>query len=148
MLELTAEHIEVIRNPTKDNYLRQETKGYLTERAAAFAQAYKDEKYRVAAYIKDQADAVYLFARRAGILTESDEAWYYGNDPLFHPGYEAKCRKMCDYDQVQEEVMRRFNNLMRYTKQEMRLRLGDRTASDAIEILDNTAEKIRKAAAV
>lgn len=140
--------IEVIRNPTKDNYLRKETKGYLTEMAAAFAQSYKDEKYRVAVYIKDKADAVYHFARRAGILTESDEAWYYGDDPLFHPGYEAKCRKMCDYDQVQEEVMRRFNNLMRYTKQEMRLRLGDKMASDAIEIIDNTAEKIRKAAAV
>lgn len=140
--------IEVVRNPTKDNYLRQETKGYLTERAAAFKQAYQEGKYRVAAYIKDQADAVYLFARREGILPEADEAWYYGNNPLFHPGYEARCRKMCDYDQVQEEVMRRFNNLMRYLKQEMRLRMGDLTASEAIEILDNTAEKIRKAAAV
>lgn len=140
--------IEVVRNPTKDNYLRQETKGYLTERAAAFIQAYKDEKYRAAAYIKDQADAIYLFSRRAGILTEADEAWYYGNDPLFHPGYEAKCRKMCDYDQVQEEVMRRYSNLLRYTKQEMRNRLGAKIATDAIDVLDKTEEKIRRAASV
>ncbi len=138
-----------VRSPTKDNYLRQETKGYLTEKAAAFLEAYKAGHYQAAAYIKDCADAIYVYARQVGILTEADENWYFGKegaDPLFHPGQESRCREKADGELVENEVMRRFNNLVTYLKNEFNRSMPQNENVHANAVLNITAEKMRKAA--
>ena len=138
-----------VRSPTKDNYLRQETKRYLTEKAAAFMEAYKAGHYQAAAYIKDCADSIYVFARKMDILTETDERWYFGKEggePLFHPGHESRCREKVDGELVENEVMRRFNNLVNYLKNEFNRSMPQGENTRANEVLGITAEKMRKAA--
>lgn len=140
-----------VRSPTKDNYLRQETKGYLTEKAAAFLEAYKAGHYQAAAYIKDCADSIYAFARKIGILTEIDEHWYFGgegSDPLFHPGHESRCREKADGECIQEEVMRRYDNLVQYMRTEFMRGLPMEESARANTILTATAEKARRASRV
>lgn len=140
--------IEVVRNPTKDNYLRQETKGYLTEKAAAFMDAYKAGRYQAAVYIKEQADAVFIYARKVGILTDADGQWYTGQEgrePLFHQGFEAKCRQKVDFELRQSEVLRRFKNLVRYTRNAVSTAFDVNTAVRVNAVLSETLGKIEKA---
>ena len=142
------EDMEMVRNPTDIERLRKKTIGYLTDKAAAYMEAYKAERYQAAVYIKEQADSVFIFASRTGVLTEEDAKWYTGQggaDPLFHPGYEARARQKVDYDLRQEEVMRRYRNLVRYLRNAFSMQLDVKTAEKVNGILSSTLNKAEKA---
>lgn len=137
-----------IRSPTERNRLRVITKGYLTDKAAEFAQRFKEGKYRAAAFLKDTADAVYIYARYAQILDPRDEEWYHGTeetDGIFPRAQEAVCRARVDGEEVQDEVMERFENLCSLMRSSLRYRLPTETGKAAILIMDEQLEKAREA---
>ena len=138
-----------VRSPTRENYLRVQTKGYLTDKAAAFEAAYKEGKYQAAVYIKDSADSVYVFACDAGILTEEDIHWYSGTEetePLFRAAIECKCRDKVDGELREKEVIRRFDNLVAILQKAFNRSLTPAAAERALQVLSETAAKVRKAA--
>lgn len=140
---------DAIRSPTMINNLRVLTKGYLTDRAAEFEKRFIEGKYQAAAYIKDTCDAIFNFAREVGILTEMDAAWYFGNEGkggIFSTEQEAVARARVDGELIQDEVMRRFENLISNMRHSFHYRLSDETQKTAILVLDEHAGRIRKAA--
>ena len=73
--------------------------------------------------IKDQADALFEWGIRRGLLGEEDRIHFYGDRHLkggkeeYTPGIfpeeiEAKCRKIIDYDDIEAEVIRRTGNIL------------------------------------
>ena len=104
-----------IRSPTEKRALQVATKGYLTEKAAEFQERFKEGKYRAAAYIKDSCDAIYVFANAIGLLDQRDTAWYYGEEGrggLFDADQEAVCKARVEGQDIQDEVMRRYESLV------------------------------------
>lgn len=139
---------DAIRSPTMINNLRVLTKGYLTDRAAEFEKRFIEDKYQAAAYIKDTCDAIFNFARKVGILTEMDAAWYFGNEGqggIFSSEQEAVTRARVDGELIQDEVMRRFENLVSNIGHSFRYRMSGEMQEVALLILKEHTDKVRKA---
>ena len=139
--------MEGARNPTEAARLQKEIEGYLTGKAEAFEMAYKQGKYQAAAFIKDQADAIYLFCRELNLLDEDGLRWYHGHDgmlPIFDPMKEANCRKKVDGELIQAEVENRFENLVNRMKHKLTVSLPTEPASAAKRILDDQLEEIKR----
>ena len=140
-----------IRSPTIMNNLRVLTKGYLTDKAAEFTERFEEGKYQAAAYIKDTSDAIFNYALHIGILTERDTVWYFGdeeNEGIVSRAAEAVTRARVDGEIVQDEVMRRFENLVSNMLHSFHYRLQNGEAQDmAVLVLNEYAERVRKAVA-
>ena len=139
---------DAIRSPTMINNLRVLAKGYLTDKAAEFEKRFKEGKYQAAAYIKDTSDAVFNFAREIGILTEMDAEWYFGNEEkegIFSRAQEAVTRARVDGELVQDEVMRRFENLVSNLNHSFHYRMSGEMQEVALLILKEHADTVRKA---
>ncbi len=140
---------DAIRSPTMINNLRVLAKGYLTDKAAEFEKRFKEGKYQAAAYIKDTSDAVFNFAREIGILTEMDAEWYFGNEEkegIFSRAQEAVTRARVDGELIQDEVMRRFENLVSNIGHSFRYRMSGEMQEVALLALKEHADAVRKAA--
>jgi len=140
--------IEVVRSPTQLNNLRVLTKGYLTDKAAEFRDRFSKGQYQAAAYIKDTSDAIFTFAKNIGILTERDALWYFGdeeNEGIIPRAAEAVVRGKVDGELVQDEVMRRFENLVSNMRSSFRYRMNGEAQDIAVLVLDEHAERVRKA---
>ena len=139
-----------IRSPTIMNNLRVLTKGYLTDKAAEFKERFEEGKYQAAAYIKDTSDAVFNFAQHIGILTGRDALWYSGdeeNEGIFPRAAEAVTRARVDGELVQDEVMRRIENLVSNMLHSFHYRLNGEAQEMAVLVLNEYAERVRKATA-
>ncbi len=82
-----------------------------------------NKRYRPAVLCKDQADTLFQWGIRRGLLDEEDRIHFYGDRHLkggkedYTPGIfpeeiEAKCRKIIDFDDIEAEVIRRNGNLL------------------------------------
>lgn len=109
---------ENARNPTREMLL-EDIHGKLTSAAELGRQG----KARRALLQKDAADTLWLFGARHGFLTEEDRVRFYGDRHLiggkdihvpgiFPEELEAKCRKVVDFEEVGQEVVRRVSNIL------------------------------------
>ncbi len=144
---------EKTRNPTEFNtdLLRAWMKDYFTEQAAAFEERFREGKYQAAAYIKDCADAVYNFGAANDIFTREDLEWLFGNmekgmEPKFPREKEAVCRARVDSELIQDEVSRRYENLISRVRNTVRLRLPYEVSQDVILIMDEIMRDYQRAA--
>ena len=143
---------EKTRNPTEFNtdLLRAWMKDYFTDKAADFERAFKDGKYQAAAYIKDCADAVYNFGAANDIFTREDLDWLFGNadrgfPAMFPREKEAVCRARVDGELIQDEVSRRYENLITRLRSAVRLRLKPEVSQDVILMMDEILREYMKA---
>ena len=111
------------RNPTQRLTVREALKRDITELLEKATKNATDKKYRPAILFKDQADTLFTWGIRRGLLNEDDCIVIYGDRHLkggkeeYTPGIfpedlEAKCRKIIDYDDVEVEVIRRSGNIL------------------------------------
>ena len=111
------------RNPTQRLTVREALKQDITDLMQKALDNATNKKYRPAVLCKDQADALFEWGIRRGLLDEEDRIIFYGNRHLkggkeeYTPGIfpedlEAKCRKIIDYDDVETEVIRRTGNIL------------------------------------
>lgn len=109
---------ENARNPTRE-LLLEDIHGKLTS-AEEYA---RKGKPRQALLQKDAADVLWLFGVGHGFLEEEDRVRFYGDRHLrggkethipgiFPDEMEAKCRKIVDFDDVGQEVVRRVSNIL------------------------------------
>ena len=109
---------ENARNPTRE-LLLEDIHGKLTS-AEEYA---RKGKPRQALLQKDAADVLWLFGVGHGFLEEEDRVRFYGDRHLrggkethtpgiFPEEMEAKCRKIVDFDDVGQEVVRRVSNIL------------------------------------
>lgn len=111
------------RNPTQRLTVREALKQDITDLMQKALDNATNKKYRPAVLCKDQADALFEWGIRRGLLDEEDRIIFYGDRHLkggkeeYTPGIfpedlEAKCRKIIDYDDVETEVIRRTGNIL------------------------------------
>ena len=111
------------RNPTQRLTVREALKQDITDLMQKALNNATKKKYRPAVLCKDQADALFEWGIRRGLLDEEDRILFYGDRHLkggkeeYTPGIfpeelEAKCRKIIDYDDVETEVIRRTGNIL------------------------------------
>ena len=111
------------RNPTQRLTVREALKQDITDLMQKALNNATNKKYRPAVLCKDQADALFEWGIRRGLLDEEDRILFYGDRHLkggkeeYTPGIfpeelEAKCRKIIDYDDVETEVIRRTGNIL------------------------------------
>lgn len=111
------------RNPTQRLTVREALKQDITDLMQKALNNATNKKYRPAVLCKDQADALFEWGIRRGLLDEEDRILFYGDRHLkggkeeYTPGIfpedlEAKCRKIIDYDDVEAEVIRRTGNIL------------------------------------
>lgn len=111
------------RNPPPRLTVREALKQDITDLMQKALNNATNKKYRPAVLCKDQADALFEWGIRRGLLDEEDRILFYGNRHLkggkeeYTPGIfpediEAKCRKIIDYDDVEAEVIRRTGNIL------------------------------------
>ena len=111
------------RNPPQRMTVREALKQDITDLMQKALNHATNKRYRPAVLCKDQADALFEWGIRRGILDEKDRILFYGDRHLkggkeeFTPGIfpeelEAKCRKIIDYDDVEVEVIRRTDNIL------------------------------------
>lgn len=111
------------RNPPQRLTVREALKQDITDLMQKALNNATDKKYRPAVLCKDQADALFEWGIRRGLLDEEDRILFYGDRHLkggkeeYTPGIfpeelEAKCRKIIDYDDVEAEVIRRTGNIL------------------------------------
>lgn len=111
------------RNPTQRLTVREALKQDITDLMQKALDNATNKKYRPAVLCKDQADALFEWGIRRGLLDEEDRILFYGDRHLkggkeeYTPGIfpedlEAKCRKIIDYDDVETEVIRRTGNIL------------------------------------
>lgn len=127
------------RNPPQRLTVREALKQDITDLMQKALNNAKNKRYRPAVLCKDQADTLFQWGIRRGLLDEEDRIHFYGDRHLkggkeeFTPGIfpediEAKCRKIIDYDDIEAEVIRRMGNildraLMVIESREMRARI-------------------------
>lgn len=111
------------RNPPQRLTVREALKQDITDLMQKALNNATNKRYRLAVLCKDQADALFEWGIRRGLLDEEDRIHFYGDRHLkggkeeFTPGIfpedlEAKCRKIIDYDDVEAEVIRRTGNIL------------------------------------
>jgi len=111
------------RNPPQRLTVREALKQDITDLMQKALNNATNKRYRPAVLCKDQADALFEWGIRRGLLDEEDRILFYGDRHLkggkeeYTPGIfpeelEAKCRKIIDYDDVEEEVIRRTGNIL------------------------------------
>ena len=111
------------RNPPQRLTVREALKQDITDLMQKALNNATNKKYRPAVLCKDQADALFEWGIRRGLLDEEDRIHFYGDRHLkggkedYTPGIfpeeiEAKCRKIIDYDDIEAEVIRRTGNLL------------------------------------
>ena len=111
------------RNPTQRLTVREALKQDITDHLQKALKNASKKNYRAAILDKDQADTLFVWGIRRGILEESDRITFYGDRHLkggkdeYVPGIfpeeiEAKCRKAVDYDDVETEVIKRVSNIL------------------------------------
>ena len=111
------------RNPTQRLTVREALKQDITDLMQKALDNATNKKYRPAVLCKDQADALFEWGIRRGLLDEEDRILFYGDRHMkggkeeYTPGIfpedlEAKCRKIIDYDDVETEVIRRTGNIL------------------------------------
>lgn len=111
------------RNPPQRMTVREALKQDITDLMQKALNHATNKRYRPAVLCKDQADALFEWGIRRGILDEEDRILFYGDRHLkggkeeYTPGIfpeelEAKCRKIIDYDDVEAEVIRRTGNIL------------------------------------
>lgn len=114
---------QTARNPTQRLTVREALKRDITELLEKATKNATDKKYRPAILFKDQADTLFTWGIRRGLLDEGDRITFYGDrhlkggkeeytDGIFPADMEAKCRKIVDYDDVEQEVIRRVSNIL------------------------------------
>ena len=139
---------DAIRSPTMINNLRVLAKGYLTDKAAEFEKRFKEGKYQAAAYIKDSCDAIYVFANAIGLLDQRDTAWYYGEEGrggLFDADQEAVCKARVEGQDIQDEVMRRYENLVSRLQHAFHYRANEEVGTMGVLLLKEQLESVRQA---
>lgn len=111
------------RNPPQRLTVREALKQDITDLMQKALNNATNKRYRPAVLCKDQADALFEWGIRRGLLDEEDRIHVYGDRHLkggkeeYTPGIfpeelEAKCRKIIDYDDVEAEVIRRTGNIL------------------------------------
>ena len=111
------------RNPPQRLTVREALKQDITDLMQKALNNATNKEYRPAVLCKDQADALFEWGIRRGLLDEEDRILFYGDRHLkggkeeYTPGIfpeelEAKCRKIIDYDDVEAEVIRRTGNIL------------------------------------
>lgn len=111
------------RNPPQSLTVREALKQDITDHLQKALEDASNKKYRPAILRKDQADILFNWGIRRGLLDEDDRIVFYGDRHLkggkeeYTPGIfpeelEAKCRKIIDYDDVEAEVARRAGNIL------------------------------------
>lgn len=111
------------RNPPQHLTVREALKKDITDHLQKALLNASDKKYRPAILQKEQADTLFLWGLRRGLLDEDDRIAFYGDRHLkggkeeYTPGIfpeemEAKCRKVLDFDDVEQEVIRRVANIL------------------------------------
>lgn len=111
------------RNPPPRLTVREALKQDITDLMQKALTNATNKKYRQAVLCKDQADALFEWGIRRGLLDEEDRIHFYGDRHLkggkeeYTPGIfpeeiEAKCRKIIDYDDIEAEVIRRTGNIL------------------------------------
>lgn len=111
------------RNPPQRLTVREALKQDITDLMQKALNNASNKRYRPAVLCKDQADALFEWGIRRGLLDEEDRIHFYGDRHLkggkeeYTPGIfpeelEAKCRKIIDYDDVEAEVIRRTGNIL------------------------------------
>lgn len=114
---------QTARNPTQRLTVREALKQDITDLMQKALNNATNKKYRPAVLCKDQADALFEWGIRRGLLDEEDRIVFYGDRHLkggkeeYTPGIfpeeiEAKCRKIIDYDDIEAEVVRRTGNIL------------------------------------
>lgn len=114
---------QTARNPTQRLTVREALKQDITDHMQKALKNATNKKYRPAILEKDQADYLFVWGIRRGLLNESDRITFYGDRHLkggkeeYTPGIfpeemEAKCRKIVEYDDVEAEVIRRVGNIL------------------------------------
>lgn len=134
---------EEIRSPTQLNNLRVLTKGYFTDKAAAFNKAYAEGKYQAAVYIKDCADAVNVYALQIGIFKAEDQEWIRS---LFQEERERTARDITDSEVIQNQVLERLENLTARLKSQLSRELGITESSKANEAINSFMKEIKEKA--
>ena len=111
------------RNPPPRLTVREALKQDITDLMQKALNNATNKKYRPAVLCKDQADALFEWGIRRGLLDEEDRIHFYGDRHLkggkeeYTPGIfpeeiEAKCRKIIDFDDIEAEVIRRTGNIL------------------------------------
>ena len=111
------------RNPPQRLTVREALKQDITDLMQKALNNATNKRYRPAVLCKDQADALFEWGIRRGLLDEEDRIHFYGDRHLkggkeeYTPGIfpediEAKCRKIIDYDDIEAEVIRRTGNIL------------------------------------
>lgn len=111
------------RNPPQRLTVREALKQDITDLMQKALNNATNKKYRPAVLCKDQADTLFQWGIRRGLLDEEDRIHFYGDRHLkggkeeytqgiFPEDLEAKCRKIIDYDDVETEVIRRTGNIL------------------------------------
>ena len=111
------------RNPPQRLTVREALKQDITDLMQKALNNATNKKYRPAVLCKDQADALFEWGIRRGLLGEEDRIHFYGDRHLkggkeeYTPGIfpediEAKCRKIIDFDDIEAEVIRRTGNIL------------------------------------
>lgn len=127
------------RNPPQRLTVREALKQDITDLMQKALNNATNKRYRPAVLCKDQADTLFQWGIRRGLLDEEDRIHFYGDRHLkggkeeytqgiFPEDIEAKCRKIIDYDDIEAEVIRRTGNildraLMVIESREMRARI-------------------------
>ena len=111
------------RTPPQRLTVREALKQDITDLMQKALNNATNKKYRPAVLCKDQADALFEWGIRRGLLDEEDRILFYGDRHLkggkedctpgiFAEDLEAKCRKIIDYDDIEAEVIRRTGNIL------------------------------------
>jgi len=111
------------RNPPQRLTVREALKQDITDLMQKALENAINKRYRPAVLCKDQADTLFQWGIRRGLLDEEDRIHFYGDRHLkggkedYTPGIfpeeiEAKCRKIIDFDDIEAEVIRRNGNLL------------------------------------
>lgn len=111
------------RNPPQRLTVREALKQDITDLMQKALNNATNKRYRPAVLCKDQADALFEWGIRRGLLDEEDRIHVYGDRHLkggkeeYTPGIfpeeiEAKCRKIIDFDDIEAEVIRRTGNIL------------------------------------
>lgn len=111
------------RNPPQRLTVRETLKQDITDLMQKALNNAINKRYRPAVICKDQADTLFQWGIRRGLLDEEDRILFYGDRHLkggkeeYTPGIfpkdlEAKCRKIIDYDDVEAEVIRRTGSIL------------------------------------
>lgn len=111
------------RNPTQRLTVREALKQDITDHLQKALKNASKKNYHAAVLEKEQADTLFVWGLRRGILDENDRIVFYGDrhmkggkeeyvKGIFPEDMEAKCRAAVDYDEVETEVIKRVSNIL------------------------------------